>query len=144
MTYRILVVEDDPGIAGAICRQAETWGLSARCVQNFRCVTAEFAEFSPHLVLMDISLPFFNGYHWCSEIRRVSNVPILFLSSASDNLNMVMAMDMGADDFIAKPVDASVLIAKIRALLRRSYDFAATAPILEHRGAMLSTGDNIL
>ena len=144
MTYRILVVEDDPGIAGAICRQAETWGLSARCVQNFRCVTAEFAEFSPPLVLMDISLPFFNGYHWCSEIRRVSNVPILFLSSASDNLNMVMAMDMGADDFIAKPVDASVLIAKIRALLRRSYDFAATAPILEHRGAMLSTGDNTL
>lgn len=104
----------------------------------------DFAEYDPHLILMDISLPFFNGYHWCSEIRKVSKVPIIFISSASDNMNIVMAMNMGADDFIAKPFDQSVLMAKIQAMLRRTYDFAAAVPVLEHRGALLNTGDNTL
>ncbi|HBA64313.1 MAG TPA: DNA-binding response regulator, partial [Lachnospiraceae bacterium] len=103
--YRILIVEDDRGIAEAIQEQAQMWGLQAVCVQNFRDVLAEFARYNPQLVLMDISLPFFNGYHWCSEIRKVSKVPIIFISSASDNMNIVMAMNMGADDFIAKPFD---------------------------------------
>ena len=83
--YRILIVEDDPGIAQAVKEQAEMWGLTAKCVEDFRRVTAEFAAFSPHLVLMDIVLPFFNGYYWCAEIRKVSKVPVLFLSSAADN-----------------------------------------------------------
>ena len=104
----------------------------------------EFAEFDPHIILMDISLPFFNGYHWCSEIRKVSKVPIIFISSASDNMNMVMAMNMGADDFIAKPFDQSVLMAKLQAMLRRTYDFSASVPVLEHRGALLNTGDNTM
>ena len=99
--------------------------MQVRCVRNFRNVMAEFADFDPHIVLLDISLPFFNGYHWCSEIRKVSKVPIIFISSASDNLNMVMAMNLGADDFIAKPFDQSVLMAKLQALLRRTYDFGA-------------------
>lgn len=142
--YRILIVEDDPGIAGAIESQAQSWGLAPRCVQNFRQVMAEFAAFDPHLVLMDISLPFCDGYHWCAEIRRVSRVPILFLSSAADNMNMIMAMNMGADDFLAKPFDLSLLMAKLQALLRRSYDFAASSPVLEHRGALLNTGDGTL
>lgn len=142
--YRILIVEDDPGIAQAIREQAEAWGFSAACVEDFRNVMAEFARFDPHLVLMDIVLPFFNGYHWCGEIRKVSKVPIIFLSSASDNMNIVMAVNLGADDFIAKPFDQSVLIAKIQALLRRTYDFAASVPVLEHRGALLNTGDNTL
>lgn len=142
--YRILIVEDDKGIAEAIKEQALMWGLEAKCVQDFRDVLSEFAEFDPHLVLLDISLPFFNGYHWCSEIRRVSKVPIIFISSASDNMNIVMAMNMGGDDFIAKPFDGNVLIAKIQAMLRRSYDFGNAVPILEHRGAILSTGDNTL
>lgn len=142
--YKILIVEDDSGIAGAIKSQAEQWELEAHCVQNFRNVLAEFAEVNPHLVLMDISLPFFNGYHWCSEIRRVSKVPIIFISSASDNMNIIMAMNMGGDDFIAKPFDQSVLMAKIQALLRRTYDFSAGVPVLEHRGLMLNTGDNTL
>ena len=90
---------------------------------------------------MDIMLPFYNGYHWCSEIRRISNVPIIFISSASDNMNIVMAMNMGGDDFIAKPVDLSVMMAKIQALLRRTYDFSGTAPLLEHRGAVLNLND---
>ena len=121
--------------------QAEAWDITAHIVTDFHNVMAEFSRFDPHIVLLDISLPFFNGYHWCGEIRRVSNVPVIFISSAADNMNMIMAMNMGADDFIAKPFDGSVLIAKIQALLRRTYDFAPSVPVLEHKGAMLNTGD---
>lgn len=142
--YRIYIVEDDLGIAGEIKKLAETWGLEARCAVDFRNVMGEFAEFQPHLVLLDITLPFFNGYHWCSAIRAVSKVPVIFISSAADNMNIVMAMTMGADDFIAKPFDGSVLMAKIQAILRRSYDFAAGMPVIEHRGAMLDTGAGTL
>ena len=144
MMYRLLIVEDDKGIAEAIKNQAEMWDLQVHCIENFRNVMTEFAEFDPHIILLDIALPFFNGYHWCSEIRKVSKVPIIFISSASDNMNMVMAMNMGADDFIAKPFDQSVLMAKLQAMLRRTYDFASAVPVLEHRGALLNTGDNTL
>ncbi len=144
MDYKIMIIEDDPGIAGAIAARAAAWGFLVHCVQDFRNVTAEFAEFSPHLVLLDIALPFYNGYHWCSSLRQISNVPIIFLSSASDNMNIVMAMNMGADDFIAKPFDMEVLISKIQALLRRSYAFAAETTLIEHRGAVLNTSDQTL
>lgn len=140
--YRILIVEDDRGIAQGVAERIAAWDMEAKCVEDFRNVLGEFAAYSPHLVLMDISLPFMNGYHWCGEIRKVSKVPILFLSSASDNMNIIMAMNMGADDFIAKPFDGSVLIAKIQALLRRAYAFGDSVPILEHRGAVLNTGDS--
>lgn len=142
--YRLLIVEDDLGIAGAIKEQTRMWDLDARIVEDFRGVLTDFASYQPHIVLLDIALPFFNGYHWCGEIRRLSRVPIIFISSASDNMNIVMAMNMGADDFIAKPFDMDVLVAKIQALLRRSYDFAASVPVLEHRGALLNTGDGTL
>lgn len=142
--YKLMIIEDDPGIARAVREQAESWGFTVQVPEDFRHITAAFAAFQPHLVLMDITLPFFNGYHWCTEIRRISQVPIMFLSSASDNMNIVMAMNMGADDFIAKPFDANVLMAKVQALLRRTYDFSGTAPVLEHRGAFLNTGDNTL
>lgn len=142
--YKIFVVEDDRGIAEAIDEQAKQWDLSVRLAENFHNIMAEFADEQPHLVLLDISLPYFNGYHWCQEIRRVSQVPIIFISSASDNMNIVMAMNMGADDFISKPFDGGVLIAKIQALLRRSYDFSSTLPVLEHRGALLNTNDDTL
>lgn len=140
----MLIVEDDRGIAQAISEQAQMWELEVMCVQNFRCVLEEFVHFQPHLVLLDITLPFFNGYHWCTEIRKISKVPIIFISSASGNMNIVMAMNMGADDFIAKPFDQSVLMAKVQAMLRRTYDFASSVPVLEHRGAFLNTGDNTL
>ena len=139
--YKLLIVEDDAGIAAAVKTQAETWDLEVRIAEDFRGVMAEFSAFRPHIVLLDISLPFYNGYHWCNEIRKISNVPIIFISSAADNMNIVMAMNMGADDFISKPFDGSVLTAKLMALLRRSYDFAAAAPTLSHRGAFLNTGD---
>ena len=142
--YRIMIVEDDRGIAGAIREHLEMWNMEARCVQNFRNVLAEFAEFEPHLILLDVRLPFCDGYHWCSEIRRVSQTPIIFISSAVDSMNIVMAMNMGADDFVAKPFDLNVLMAKVQALLRRTYDFGTSAPVLEHRGALLSLGDSAL
>lgn len=142
--WRILIVEDDRGIAEAIREQAQKWNMDAECVRDFRDVSGEFARYEPHLVLMDISLPFYDGYHWCGEIRKVSKVPVIFISSAADNMNIVMAVNMGADDFIAKPFDQSVLMAKIQAMLRRAYDFGASAPLLEHRGALLNTGDHSL
>ena len=142
--YKLLIVEDDIGIAEAIKKQAEAWDFDAHIVQDFRNVLTDYTEYQPHIILIDIALPFFNGYYWCQEIRKISKVPIIFISSASDNMNIVMAMNMGADDFIAKPFDQSVLIAKIQALLRRTYDFASSVPVLEHRGAFLNTGDNTL
>ena len=144
MTYKILIVEDDVGIADAIRSLGEKWAFEMRICSDFGGVDKEFEEFSPHLVLLDIGLPFFDGYYWCRQLRRASNVPIIVISSASDNMNIVMAMNMGADDFIAKPFDAAVLMAKVQALLRRSYDYAAPAPTLSHRGAVLHTGDNTL
>lgn len=142
--YRILIVEDDPGIAEAIADQAAAWEMESRQITDFRDVMQAFSRFEPHLVVMDISLPFFDGYHWCSRIRQVSKVPILFLSSASDNMNVIMAINLGADDFIAKPFDSSVLMAKIGALLRRTYDFTGKTTLLQHRGAILNLGDGTL
>lgn len=144
MTYRILIVEDDKGIAEGVSTVLSGWGMESVCVEDFRAVMETFAKTDPHLVLMDITLPYMSGYHWCSEIRKVSPVPILFLSSASDNMNIIMAMNMGGDDFIAKPFDSNVLVAKIQALLRRTYDMGAAAPILTHAGAVLQTADNCL
>ena len=142
--YKILLVEDDAGIAKEIADYASGWGLDVHIAKNFENIMAEFASVQPHLVLLDISLPYFDGYYWCSQIRNVSKIPIIFLSSASDNMNILMAMNMGADDFIAKPFDRNVLIAKLLAMLRRSYDFAASVSIIEHKGAILNTADNIL
>ena len=139
--HRIFIVEDDAAIAAALQKHLTTWGFDVRCAEDFRNVLAECTAFDPQLVLLDIALPFYNGYHWCQELRRVSNVPVVFISSASDNMNIVMAMNMGGDDFIAKPFDLNVLLAKIQAILRRTYDFAAPAPALEHRGAVLNTAD---
>lgn len=142
--YKILLVEDDAGIAKEIADYASGWGLDVHIAKNFENIMAEFASVQPHLVLLDISLPYFDGYYWCSQIRNVSKIPIIFLSSASDNMNILMAMNMGADDFIAKPFDRNVLIAKLSAMLGRSYDFAASVSIIEHKGAILNTADNTL
>lgn len=139
--YKLFIVEDDEGIAQAIAGKAQSWGFEVRCAADFRNVLGEFAEFQPHIVLLDLLLPFYNGFHLCGEIRKISSVPVMFLSSASDNMNIVMAMSMGADDFIAKPFDFDVLIAKLNALLRRSYDFSGKTALLEHRGALLNTDE---
>lgn len=136
--YRILIVEDDKIIARSIKRHLDGWDYETACVEDFSGVMEKFAEFAPQLVLMDIKLPFFNGYHWCAEIRKISKVPVIFISSASDNMNIVMAVNMGGDDFIAKPFDLDVLTVKIQAMLRRTYDFMGQSTVIEHKGAFLN------
>ena len=141
---RIFVVEDDAVIASAVRKSIEAWGCDCRVVKDFRAVLQEFVSYDPQLVLMDITLPFYNGYHWCAEIRKLSKVPVIFLSSAADNMNIVMAINMGGDDFIAKPFDLNVLTAKVQAMLRRTYEFAGQSSLLERGGAILSANDTAL
>lgn len=142
--YRIFLVEDDETIARLIKKHLEKWEYEVSTVQDFGNVLGEFAVCDPQLVLLDIRLPFYNGHHWCTQIRQVSKVPIIFLSSVSDNMNIVMAMNMGADDFIPKPFDLEVLTAKVQALLRRSYNFAGSSSMLEHKGMLLNLSDATL
>ena len=134
-------MEDDETIARFIKKHLEKWEYEVSTVQDFGNVLGEFAVCDPQLVLLDIRLPFYNGHYWCTQIRQVSKVPIIFLSSVSDNMNIVMAMNMGADDFIPKPFDLEVLTAKVQALLRRSYDFAGSSSMLEHKGMLLNLSD---
>jgi DNA-binding response OmpR family regulator len=140
--YRILIAEDDSIISSQLARQLSEWGFETSRIEDFREVMSGFQEFQPSLVILDIKLPFFNGYHWCTEIRKVSRVPVIFVSSASDSMNIVMAMNMGGDDFIAKPFDMNVLVAKIQALLRRSYSMPVESSLLECRGLELNTDDS--
>ena len=142
--YRIFIEEDDPIIAKTLKEYLERWNFQIALTEDFSQVLAEFGQFDPHLVLLDISLPFFNGYYWCGEIRKISKVPILFLSSASDKLNQVMAMNLGGDDFIPKPFDLEMLLAKIQALLRRSYDFSGQTGWLSWNGLLFSPGEGIV
>lgn len=136
--HKILIVEDDKIISKSIANHLKKWDYIVQSIDDFKNIMEKFTEFDPHLVLLDISLPFYNGYHWCSEIRRISKVPIIFISSTSENMNIIMAMDMGADDFIVKPFDLSVLVAKINALIRRTYSFGSQIEILEHKGVMIN------
>lgn len=139
--YKVFLVEDDEVIASHLADYMESWGLLVRRAADFSRVLEEFRAFDPQLVLMDIGLPFYNGYHWTRRIRAESRVPVVFLSSASDKMNIVMAMDMGGDDFIPKPFDREVLMAKVQAVLRRAYDFQAPLTVLTARGAVLNTAD---
>lgn len=139
--YKIMIIEDDDSLAGMMRKQIEAWGNEVFLVKDFQKVIEEFKEIDPQLVLLDIMLPFYNGYHWCSEIRKFSNVPVMFVSSASDNMNIVMAMNMGGDDFITKPIDLNVLMAKIQAMLRRAYDMSGTMNVIECDGVILNLND---
>lgn len=139
--YRICMVEDDPLIAKKVKNHLESWDYEVTLIEDFSNVMAEVEACNPHLILMDIKLPTYNGYYWCQEIRKTSKVPIMFLSSASDNMNIVMAVNMGGDDFLAKPFDLDVLTVKIQAMLRRSYDFVDAGDTLEYRRMILDLGD---
>ena len=139
--YKIFLVEDDFSLADAVKSLLESYGSEVTAVKDFRNVTAEFSDANPHLVLMDIKLPFKDGYFWTSEIRKISSVPIVFLSSASDNMNIIMAINMGADDFIPKPVDAMVLNAKVNAILRRTYEITSNSQTVDFYGATLHLSD---
>lgn len=142
--YKILIVEDDEIIATLLKDNLCKWGYEVKIIDDFTKVMEEFLEFDPQLVILDITLPFYNGYYWCGEIRKVSKVPIIFASSASDNMNLIMAINMGADDFISKPFDLNVIIAKIKALLRRTYSFQGQVDILENNGVILNLGEAVL
>lgn len=139
--YRILIVEDDRVIAQTLASHLCRWDYETKCVEDFKNVAEEFRQYDPQLVLLDIMLPFFNGFHWCQEIRRFSKAPIVFLSSANDNMNIVMAMNMGGDEFIEKPFDLNVVTAKVQAILRRTYSFQGTVNVMEYRGAVLNLND---
>ena len=142
--YRILIVEDDETIAGIMKEHLAKWDYEVKIVENFKNVMEDFAAFDPHIVLMDVGLPFYNGYHWCTQIRNVSKVPVIFISSMSDNMNIVMAMNMGGDDFITKPFDINVMTAKIQAMLRRTYSFSEKTNIIEHMGVVLNLNNQIV
>ena len=141
--YRIFLVEDDPIIAETVQKHLESWGWQVKAAADFARVMDDFSAFGPQLVLLDISLPVYNGYHWCSEIRKVSRVPVIFLSSASDNMNIVMAMHMGGDDFIPKPFDLNVLTAKVQALLRRTYEFSREQAEIALGGGVLRLREGV-
>lgn len=136
--HKILLVEDDEIIRQQVKKMLEQWGFEVVAVEDFMDVLGLFVKTEPHLVLMDIGLPLFNGYHWCQEIRKISKVPIMFLSSRDQAMDIVMAINMGADDFVTKPFDNNVLLAKVQGLLRRSYEFGTDQSLLEHRGAILN------
>ena len=145
MNYRILLVEDDETMVDILKRNLEKWGYLVHVAEDFQNVMQEFQDFEPQLVLMDISLPFYNGYYWCGEIRKVSKVPVIFLSSSGDDMNLVMAINLGADDFVAKPFRMEVLTAKIQAVLRRTYTFGTVSPsVLTHKGLTLNLDTSVL
>ena len=138
---KVLDVGTGPGFFALLLAEA---GYQVTAAQDFADVMGEFVRSEAHLVLLDLKLPYFNGFHWCEEIRRVSQVPVIFLSSAADDMNMVMAMTRGADDFVAKPFNLEVLSAKVQAILRRTYSFGNSGNLLEHRGAVLNLGSGNL
>ncbi len=142
--YRIFLVEDDFALAQELQKQLERCGYETRAVSDFHAVLKEVDEYDPHLVLMDIMLPFQSGYYWTAEIRKTSSVPIVFLSSASDGMNIVMAINMGGDDFIPKPVEPMVLCAKVQAVIRRSYELNSSNAVMEFGGATLNLNDSTL
>lgn len=141
--FKLLIVEDDRTIASLLEENLRQWGFLPSCVTDFNNVLEEFNSAQPHLVLLDIGLPFFNGFFWCSEIRKVSNVPIIFLSSHTEKMDIVMAMNMGGDDYITKPFSMEVVIAKIQAVLRRAYSLSETH-IIEARGVILNLSNTEL
>lgn len=135
--FKIMVVEDDMTISKLVRRNLEKWGYEVYIIEDFSKVVEEFTKFNPNLILMDVNLPFFNGFYWCEKIREISQVPIIFLSSNQEKMDMIMAMNMGADDYITKPFDMDLLITKIQTLLRRTYSFKETMDILQFKEIIL-------
>ena len=141
---KILIVEDDESIAAVLKKSLEQWCVAVHCTRNFSNIIEEFKEYKPKLVIMDIGLPFFNGYHWCSEIRALSHIPIIFLSSHNDKMDIVMAMQMGGDDYIEKPLDIDITVAKIQAVIRRAYRFTASMGEIDFAGTLLNVNTLML
>lgn len=139
--YKLLIIEDDEIISSSIKDYLVKWGYDVKSAKDFNNIIAEVSDFQPELILLDVMLPYYNGFHWCNEIRKFSKVPIIFISSTDENMNIVMAMDMGGDDFIGKPFELSVLRAKITALIRRTYSFKVNMNIMEYNKLVLNLND---
>ena len=143
--YKIMIVEDEEKISSIIKNSLEKWGFQPYCVEDFNEIFEEFVRESPQLIIMDVNLPVCDGFYWCNKIRSISKVPVLFLSSRSTNMDVVMAVNMGGDDYVTKPFSMEVLIAKINALLRRAYSYVETAlDTLDYKGVVLSLKDNTI
>ena len=141
--FKVLIVEDDVKIRDIILENIHKWGYEGMIVEDFSKVVERFAEYQPHLLLLDINLPAFDGFYWCGKIREISKVPILFISSRNSNMDIIMAVNMGGDDFVQKPFSLDVLLAKVNALLRRTYSYVdVEANILEHQGVVLNLKDS--
>lgn len=141
--FKIMIVEDDIKIREIILENIKKWGYDGLVVEDFNIVFNTFVEFKPHLVLLDINLPTFDGFYWCNKIREVSKVPIIFISSRNTNMDIIMSVNMGGDDFVQKPFSLDVLMAKVNALLRRTYSYTnIEANIIEHDGIILNLKDN--
>ncbi|WP_040205699.1 response regulator transcription factor [Neobacillus jeddahensis] len=139
---KIMIVEDEPTIREMLGETFEKWGFEVIKLIEFDQIVEAFIHEQPHLILLDINLPSFDGFYWCQQIREISKVPIIFLSSRNTPMDMVMAMNMGGDDFMQKPFYTDVLLAKVNALLRRSYSYIDTKPnVLEHEGVILNLKD---
>ncbi|MDA1815022.1 response regulator transcription factor [Bacillus cereus] len=136
---KVLLVEDEPTIRETVADELRKWGFEVWASTNFEHILNDFLAQSPQLVLLDINLPHFDGFYWCRKIREVSKVPIIFLSSRDNPMDMVMAMNMGGDDFMQKPFYTDVLVAKIQALMRRTYSYTQTETnVVEYEGVVLN------
>ena len=143
--YKVMIVEDDRSLCKEIAEGLSRWGFITKIADTFDDLLAEFTQNIPHLVLMDINLPCFDGFYWCRKIREVSKVPIIFLSSRDSNMDIVMAINMGVDDYITKPFSMDVLLAKINGLVRRTYSYGDESPeVIEYKGAILNVLNNTL
>lgn len=136
--FKIMVIEDDVSLKNIIAECLSKWGHDVYQIENLENVIEEFKNYEPQLVLLDINLPFYDGFHWCNEIRKISKVPIIFISSRNSNMDVIMGVNLGADDYIQKPFSIDVLVAKVNALLRRTYNFVENnSNQIVHNGVIL-------
>lgn len=143
--YKILIIEDDPSLSSTIIIELKKWDFDTSGIEHFDDILPEFVAFQPHLVIMDINLPYYDGFYWCRKMREISDLPLIFLSSRDSNHDIIMAVNLGGDDYITKPFSMEVLIAKVNAMLRRAYDYQDhAADTIECRGAVLHLGEGIL
>lgn len=143
--FKIFIIEDDKKLSALLSQNLEKWNFITKEVEDFSNIINEFINYDPNLVLLDINLPAFDGFYWCSKIREISKVPVIFISSRNSNMDIIMAINMGGDDFIQKPLSTEILIAKINALLRRTYSYHDTQTnVIEYNGIVLDMKDNIL
>ncbi|PKM52736.1 MAG: DNA-binding response regulator, partial [Firmicutes bacterium HGW-Firmicutes-5] len=143
--FKILLIEDDKKISDIVVENLVKAGYDSLAVTDFSDVLPEFMAFKPDLVLLDIILPFYDGYYWCGQIRLLSKVPIIFISSKSTDMDIIIATNMGGDDYLVKPFSIDILLAKVAGLLRRAYSYDNTEmDIISHEGLIFNIGSGVV